>query len=442
MEQALKNQDAQKLLKDPEMKELLREALKNPKLSNQQLEDLHKQLDQIKPEDRKKLADQVEKRPNDFNLDDKTAEEFRKIAEKKIADLKPEDRAKWTEFAKKIQENPNLPSDPGTSDTLKRILPEITPPPTVPTTPPDTTRVKPPVETDPLPSPTVEPHPTPMSNPPISSDLPKPELKPESPPPPSQNLNDLTTTGLMKLADWLHERDPNDEHLDYLAEFVSTLLDGKGDDHGAAETIGKTVDWLGSLHIGEWNVSNQTAETGGSWFDKLNGSSLPKMDRMPSGPSLSSSPSSSPSIPSSSGSLGLESLATIFVWTVSLALVGFVALRLLLWYRAGAAGRGGLSRHWPVRPGDVSTRGDLVRAFEYLALKLLGIDAQHRHHLDLARRLGGSAQQADDARRLAANHLAHLYELARYAPEDEPLPETELAAARRDLSFLAGAAAA
>jgi len=35
-----------------------------------------------------------------------------------------------------------------------------------------------------------------------------------------------------------------------------------------------------------------------------------------------------------------------------------------------------------------------------------------------------------------------LYELARYAPQDEELPETDLAAARRQLSFLAGAGAA
>ena len=54
----------------------------------------------------------------------------------------------------------------------------------------------------------------------------------------------------------------------------------------------------------------------------------------------------------------------------------------------------------------------------------------------------GRERAADDPRRQAAGHLAHLYELARYAPEDEPLPESEMAAARRDLSLLAGAGAA
>src|SRR5262249_6653769 len=142
-----------------------------------------------------------------------------------------------------------------------------------------------------------------------------------------------------------------------------------------------------------------------------------------------------------SGSTNVDQLAAIFAGVAVLSVLVIAAWRLRSWYLAGAAGSGRAAR-WPVRPDAVATRGDLVRAFEYLALLLLGLDARHRHHLDGADRFGGRSPEPADARRRAADHLAHLYELARYAPEDEPLPESELAAARRDLSFLAGAGAA
>ena len=121
---------------------------------------------------------------------------------------------------------------------------------------------------------------------------------------------------------------------------------------------------------------------------------------------------------------------------------GFIVWKLAALYRAEFAEHGRKDQQkWPVQPKDVATRGDLVRAFEFLALRCLGLDAKHRHHLDLANRLGGPSRPASEPRRLAADHLAHLYELARYAPGDEPLAEAELAAARRDLSLLTGAGA-
>ena len=90
---------------------------------------------------------------------------------------------------------------------------------------------------------------------------------------------------------------------------------------------------------------------------------------------------------------------------------------------------------WPVSPDHVSSRGDLVKAFEYLAFLLLGRAAQPRNHLALAAALAGTG---DAPRQAAANRLAHLYEQARYAPEADLLPEVELASARHDLAMLAG----
>ena len=85
----------------------------------------------------------------------------------------------------------------------------------------------------------------------------------------------------------------------------------------------------------------------------------------------------------------------------------------------------------------MSTRQDLIRAFEHLAYLLLGRLARSLNHRDVAARLG----RLDGAGAAAADRLARLYEQARYAPPDEVLPLHELTAARGDLAALAGAAA-
>jgi hypothetical protein len=95
---------------------------------------------------------------------------------------------------------------------------------------------------------------------------------------------------------------------------------------------------------------------------------------------------------------------------------------------------------WPVDPGAVASRDDVVHAFEYLALLRLGIGARTANHLAVAARLG--AAESDAARRGAAAELARLYERARYEPGIVSLDESQIAAARRDLKLLARAAAA
>jgi len=121
--------------------------------------------------------------------------------------------------------------------------------------------------------------------------------------------------------------------------------------------------------------------------------------------------------------------AGLFVWAL-LRRKGLLVLR---------RGNGGWRLGpWPVRPEAVRTREELVRAFEYLALLLLGPASRSCNHRDIAAGLGAE----DDTRRAAAERLADLYEQARYAPPDEELPESNLAAARADLSLLAGVAAA
>jgi hypothetical protein len=96
---------------------------------------------------------------------------------------------------------------------------------------------------------------------------------------------------------------------------------------------------------------------------------------------------------------------------------------------------------WPVDPGAVRTREQLIKAFEYLSVLGLGPAARNWNHRQIARGLGAT-RSLDDPRRAAAESLAFLYEQARYAPRNEPLRDTEMATARRDLSFLAGVATA
>jgi hypothetical protein len=100
---------------------------------------------------------------------------------------------------------------------------------------------------------------------------------------------------------------------------------------------------------------------------------------------------------------------------------------------------------WPVNPAAVSSREELVKAFEYLSLLSLGSTARNWNHEIIAEHLAQQSKAAasaplldPDAQRHAVEELAVLYERARYAPAAEPLPEDSLLSARRDLCFLAG----
>ncbi|MGH6681561.1 MAG: hypothetical protein ACREDL_22105, partial [Bradyrhizobium sp.] len=95
---------------------------------------------------------------------------------------------------------------------------------------------------------------------------------------------------------------------------------------------------------------------------------------------------------------------------------------------------------WPVSPSGVSTRQDVIRAFEYLALLCLGPAAGTCHHRALAERLA-EQDSGNSSRRQAVETLAWLYEQARYAPADESLSEGELNDARHALCLLAGVTA-
>lgn len=130
---------------------------------------------------------------------------------------------------------------------------------------------------------------------------------------------------------------------------------------------------------------------------------------------------------------GGGNLLEVGLWVAGFAVMGFLSWRWLRRFgpRRGVVAKGATLGAWPVDPAAVTTRAELVRAFDYLAFLLLGPQVRPWNHRAVAREL-----QAADGR--TAHELADLYERARYLPGSEPLSPEEQSAARRCLNALAG----
>lgn len=208
----------------------------------------------------------------------------------------------------------------------------------------------------------------------------------------------------------------------FLKELAKSGATKPQDGPGLANNMGK---------VGEMIPTSQLNQAG-SFFGNIKLPSLPQM------PSMAPVPKNA--VPAVSGGTG-EGTINVLIGGLVLVAVGLVIWKLLS-MRGGPAAETDLTKlpGWPVHPSAVQTRADLVRAFEYLAVLLLGQAARMRNHLELAKGMGGQNASENDPRPEAARALAHLYEIARYTPAHESLPPDELAAARRELTFLAGAA--
>ena len=129
-------------------------------------------------------------------------------------------------------------------------------------------------------------------------------------------------------------------------------------------------------------------------------------------------------------------------WT-PVILLGLVIFGVLLWFwlrnvRFGSKERevftiGGLGP-WPLDPRAINSREDVVKAFEYLSVLICGPAARNWTHNTIADALAELATTHGET----AVMLARLYELARYAPLDEPLTRDELIEARQLVCRLAG----
>lgn len=197
------------------------------------------------------------------------------------------------------------------------------------------------------------------------------------------------------------------------------------------------------------NLNRFTQDTG-DWFKdsfkslkKFDLPDMPKLD-MPT-PNWTGPNIDLPNVPMPRGLPGAPGVpGAPGGWQVLLVLFTLAVLALTLWKLWGrdAAERLLAARAswklgpWPIHPGRIASREDLIRAYEYLSMLRFGYPARTWNHLAIASQLG-----SDEQRRQAAAQLATLYEQVRYAPGETPLSAEALAAARRDLCFLAGVAA-
>jgi hypothetical protein len=150
-------------------------------------------------------------------------------------------------------------------------------------------------------------------------------------------------------------------------------------------------------------------------------------------PNFSAPKLSAPRLPD----LSAASIGTILTWLLCLilfALLGWQATRWLGKQSAKALGARPLPGAWPVPPDLVTTRAELIQAFDYLAILKLGMQAKPWNHRAVAK--GISAQI--EAQSQPAEQLADLYEQARYTQGDERLTEWEREQARDALLRLAG----
>jgi hypothetical protein len=146
---------------------------------------------------------------------------------------------------------------------------------------------------------------------------------------------------------------------------------------------------------------------------------------------------------SPSGGLSHAAMTSETTWLPVVLLVAVAAGALFAWRfwpRQDAAGRSGGGPRtipglgpWPLDPRQIGDREALVRAFEYLSVLVCGTGARAWNHVTIA-----DALRAAPGGNEAAEPLARLYALARYAPAGVPLPTGAIAEARGHLCRLAG----
>ncbi|HEY3787997.1 MAG TPA: DUF4129 domain-containing protein, partial [Urbifossiella sp.] len=210
------------------------------------------------------------------------------------------------------------------------------------------------------------------------------------------------------------------------ATSLSELLDGAS--LGESWTLPKfdlpSFNWSSSDHNPNIGSSSPSQD---SWWKRTFG------DRQSSSPSAPRSPPDSGSF-----SFGIPGLEGSWLPVVLLGIVLFGSLivwRFWGWQRSLATSPFGLGGHgWPIDPRRITTREHVVLAFEYLSVLICGPRAKTWTHNTIA----GALTELAATHGETAIMLARLYELARYAPLDEPLTTAELTEARRLVCTLAG----
>jgi hypothetical protein len=267
-----------------------------------------------------------------------------------------------------------------------------------------------------------------------------------------RKANSILGRWLLKAADRFKELEPsvrNSPALQKAIRELSRKVDG-------ADERWKELDKGANAIADKWARLSQALPLnrllpaeGFSWPRSLTPRSWPNLPLPQTAPGFGRQP------PSTGPPPGLPQVTERDGWRAFWMFVLLAALALVVW-RVLARSRavdllGGADvwklGPWPVQPAAVQTREELIRAFEYLSVLQLGPAARSWHHWAIASGLGRFSGKAVsttrwgdgwERRRQAAEQLATLYERARYAPPEEPLPEAALATARQDLCLLAG----
>lgn len=202
------------------------------------------------------------------------------------------------------------------------------------------------------------------------------------------------------------------------------------------------LDWLGRVTEG-WRLPETWRPKLGEWSGRLPNFNLPDLPRWritpPNMGRLNLDFGGGGGMRVGAPSLDGVSVSENFFWVLLLLLLALLGW--VFYHKLGRVptGLGAVRQRgpWPIDPALVTTRTQLVQAFDYLALLLLGDEVRTWNHVAVAKKLGEEATRSS-----AARALAQLYELARYTPGDDVLTPDAQAAARRHLVHLAGRAAA
>ncbi len=179
-----------------------------------------------------------------------------------------------------------------------------------------------------------------------------------------------------------------------------------------------------------------------NWTSR-NAPSMPRSRSLPNAPTLPRAPTlPGMNAPSIGGGGGIGNAGSGLAATSPLVIILVVAVfAYLIWRlilqpnirKGGPLSAAGLGP-WPIDPAHISTREQLVRAVDHLALLKCGEPARVWHYRTVATHLGTGG----DDRRTAADSLADAYAAARYAPPSEAMPDATIQQARRHLCHLAG----
>jgi hypothetical protein len=195
---------------------------------------------------------------------------------------------------------------------------------------------------------------------------------------------------------------------------------------GAASMADKWADLGRSLHL-ERVVTGERA----NWLARLLPEKLPARIARRLSDTLPAPGAGAPG-------LGGSAITGSWSWLTTPAAIGLLGLILWLALKRYAGNEDAIARArrslgpWPVDPATVSSREDLIRAFEYLSLLRIGQAARNWNHRHIARELNPPQTEL-------AQEIATLYERARYAPSEDALAENTFDQARRGLCALAGA---